>query len=186
MNRKMKNSTTVVNKILEHSGQFKKIWQNQGPFAYALTSNEYPPVLLEPEEWLFSNDLTALLKSLMKFEEKKMKCVKAPFNPRNKSILRPDRLSPWKINHFPEEWDGMPSDLFIPQGHLTMMLFESAGVDPEALDAGEVEGLFFKTLPAGLEAMGYLLLSPDTGSESAQIQSYLDEWEADDREAGLE
>lgn len=59
--------------ILPDSKAFKKFWIHNEPYRYALTSREYPPVLLADEEWIFSNDLTALLKELMQFDQNKMK-----------------------------------------------------------------------------------------------------------------
>ena len=84
-------------KILQNSIEFKQFWEEKGPFKYALTSREFPPVLLAPEEWIFSNDMAELLKALMQFKKRKMKVVRSAFNPENKNILRPEMLSPWKI-----------------------------------------------------------------------------------------
>ena len=83
--------------ILSNSKEFKLFWKNQGPFRFALTSREFPPVLLEPEEWIFSNHLEVLLKSLIQYDNRKMQIVPSPFNPGNKTILRPEELIPWKI-----------------------------------------------------------------------------------------
>lgn len=179
------NDRIVKRKILETSQEFKTFWRKDGPYAFALTSKEFPPVLLEPEEWLFSNDPVSLIKTLMQFDKKKMKFVHAPFNPKNKKILRPDKLSPWKINQFPEEWDAMSIDLFVPQGHLTLNVFNGIEENPEDLGAGKVEELFFKQLLSCLDQMGYLILSPQNKSKFTSINDYLDEWSADEKEAGL-
>ena len=34
----------------------------------------------------------------MQFDKRKTKIVKAAFNPKNKNILRPDKIIPWKIS----------------------------------------------------------------------------------------
>ncbi len=172
-------------KILASSSEFKQFWKEKGPFAHALTSMDFPPVLLDPEEWIFSNDVQALLKELMRFDERKMKVVKAPFNPQKKNILRPEKLSVWKINRFPEEWDGMACDLFVPPGHLTLDLFDLAGKDPENQDEKQVEYIFFHCLESCLDQMGYLLLSPRGESKHAAVNAYLAEWEKDDQDAGI-
>jgi hypothetical protein len=177
--------TPVIRVIIETSRQFKTFWKEKGPFKYALTSQDFPPVLLSPEEWLFSNDKSALLKELMQFDQKKMRVVHAPFNPKNKAILRPETLSAWKITHFPEPWDALMCDLFVPQGHLTLALFDRITALPEKMDAQSVERLFFDHLETCLEQMGYGWFSPNDQSRYADIRSYLDEWTADEHEAGL-
>ena len=175
----------ISRQILTDSSAFKAYWKGEGPFAYALTSSDYPPVLLEPEEWLFSNDLKVLLKELMQYEKRDMKMVRAPFNPKNRSILRPDRLSEWQIRHFPEEWNTFDCDLFIPQGHLTLDLFSRSGHDSSLMDAQQVADLFFQSLADCLHQLGYLLLAPGKGSKYAAVTRYLSEWEKDDAAAGL-
>lgn len=188
----------IERQILPHAKDFKRFWKERGPFKYALSSNEFPPILLEPEEWLFGNDIHLLLKELMQFDQKKMAFVQAPFNPNNKRILRPEGLSPWKINHFPEEWSRTVCDLFVPEGHLTCLVMDRAceleKADPSTLCLGgvfekkTVEKAFFELLEQGLETMGYLLLKPQgksTDASHAAIDTYLSEWEEDDREAGL-
>ncbi|MCG8641604.1 MAG: hypothetical protein MI862_17875 [Desulfobacterales bacterium] len=175
----------IRREILVTSREFKQFWKENGPFAYALTSNEFPPVLLAPDEWIFSNTRVAVLKELIRFDQRKMRAVRAPFNPENRSILRPDRLSSWKILHFPEEWAGFDCDLFVPQGHLTLDVFDGHGEDEAHMDAAAVENAFFNCLANRMDQLGYLLLAPAGQSKYASIQSYLSEWEADDREAGL-
>ncbi len=172
-------------KILASSTEFKQFWKEKGPFVHALSSLDFPPVLLDPEEWIFSNDVQALLKELMRFDERKMKVVKVPFNPNKTDILRPEKLSTWKINRFPEEWDGLVCDLFVPQGHLTLDLFDLANEDPENQDESTVEHIFFGCLESCLDQLGYLLLSPEGKSKYAAIHAYLAEWEKDDQDAGL-
>ncbi len=175
----------VFREILVSSIAFKKFWKEKGPFRYALTSNEFPPVLLEPEEWIFSDDLTQVLKSLMGFDHKKMKVVKAPFNPKSNKILRPEALSPWKIIPFPEEWNACVSDLFVPEGHLTQAVISALVSDGITPDSVSVEQAFFHGLEGEIEKMGYCLLKPQGASASAMIQEYLQEWEEDEADAGL-
>ena len=194
----------TFSEILPTSGEFKQFWKQQGPFKYALTSAEYPPILLEPEEWLFSNDLADLLKRLMKWNDRKMAIVEAPFNPRKQNVLKPDGLSPWKINHFPEEWERSVCDSFTPVGHLTCHVADIASALKKDLDDGsggesEIEGhsrfntidiadierAFFKSLEADVEKIGYIILKPEPllGEEDvAYIKDYLDEWQADEEE----
>lgn len=176
---------SIQRKSLATAKDFKAFWKEKGPFKYALTSQDFPPVLLEPEEWIFSNDIKGLLKTLMQFDKQKMKIVKAPFNPENKHILRPDQLSQWKINNFPEEWNSCRCDIFVPQGHLTRMVLERMKISEEAIDVKQVEDAFFQCLEARIELLGYLLLKPRGSSKYAAIKKYLSEWEEDDQEAGL-
>ncbi len=172
----------VVRKVLIHAADFKVFWQSTGPFRYALTSMEYPPVLLEPDEWVFSNDPVLLLKDLMQFNERKMAFVKAPFSPESKSSLKPETLLPWRINSFCEEWSSMGCDFFTPMGYLTRKLTEP----DESMGAAQVEELFFKKLEISMDSMGYKLLKPsDPKFKTASVHAYLKEWEQDDSDAGF-
>ncbi|MDD9301062.1 MAG: hypothetical protein HUK40_01465 [Desulfobacter sp.] len=176
---------TCIRKILPNLKDFKAFWKKEGPFKFALTANEYPPVLLEPEEWIFSNDKIALLKELMQFSKSKMAFVKAPFNPANKAILRPSKICEWKINHFPQEWNSMVCDAFVPEGHLTHAVMEELGAQGGKEDKAGVEAAFFARLEHQLETMGYLWLCPGENSKFAAVNAYLKEWEQDETEAGL-
>lgn len=175
----------VEKQILETSKDFKQFWKKKGPYRYALTCNEFPPVLLEPEQWLFSDDVVALLKALMQFDVRKMKFVKAPFNPDNKTILRPEMLSPWKINNFPEEWNICVSEYFIPEGHLTQAVMDQIRGAEGKNDAARIEQVFFQCLEQEIESFGYLLFRCDGVLKNEAIRTYLDEWEKDDQEAGF-
>jgi hypothetical protein len=195
---------SCVRQILPNVKDFKKFWKETGPFRYALTSNEFPPILLEPEEWIFGNDAHLLLKELMQFDRNKMAFVQSPFNPKNKNILRPEELSPWKINHFPEQWNVAVCQAFVPEGHLTSHVIEAAISlkdsgptdnlgDPvnnpnpvkHPIEKQDVETAFFNLLEKDLEKMGYLLLKPLGKSKVASTRDYLLEWEEDEQDAGL-
>lgn len=176
---------SIKREILHNSKAFKTFWEEKGPFKYALTGSDFPPVLLAPEEWIFSNDIVVLLKALMQFDQRKMKVVKAPFNSANKSILRPEKLSPWKINNFPEEWNACACDIFVPKGHLTRAVLEKIQVFEEDIDPKQVETVFFHCLETRIDQIGYLLFNPRGSSKYAAIKNYLAEWEKDDHEAGL-
>lgn len=174
----------VERKILPELKEFKTFWKKDGPFRFALTSREYPPVLLEPEEWLFSNDVGSLLKDLMGYDQKKMAVVHTPFNPKKKKVLRPDDLSEWKINNFPEEWQVSASSLFVPPGHLTRVVLSGLDKD-EPADIPSIEKAFFRCLETEIDALGYILFKPRNGSKWASLSKYLAEWEKDESEAGL-
>jgi hypothetical protein len=176
---------SIKREILPNSKQFKQFWKEKGPFKYALTSNEFPPVLLEPEEWIFSDDIQVILKELMQFDKLKMKIVRAPFNPENKSILRPENLSSWKINNFPEEWNAFICDIFVPQGYLTLEVVERIKISEEKIEPKLVETTFFQCLENCIDQLGYLLLKPQGSSKNAAITTYLSEWEEDEKDAGL-
>lgn len=179
------NKQGVVRLILAGSREFKEFWQGNGPFKFALTSRDYPPILLDEEEWLFSNDMVALLKELMQFDRQKMKFVKSPFNSANKAVLRPEDLSEWKIVHFPEKWHGLVSDCFVPEGHVTNAVLEKIGKTCDPATAAAVEQAFFVCLKKEIWQLGYLLFKPVKGAKRAAVQSYLKEWEQDERDAGL-
>lgn len=172
-------------RILQNSIEFKQFWKEKGPFKYALTSREFPPVLLEPEEWLFSNDMAELLKTLMQFKKRRMKVVKSAFNPDNKTILRPEMLSPWKIKNFPEEWNSTVCDLFVPEGHLTQTVTDTIESATEKIGAGDVETAFLNCLETRIDQLGYQLIKPLEASKNAAVKSYLSEWEKDEKEAGM-
>ena len=174
-----------VREILVNVSDFKKFWREKGPFRYALTAADYPPVLMEPEEWIFGNDLAMVLRSLMGFDREKMAFVRAPFNPENKAVLRPEGLSRWKISHFPEPWNTIPSDFFVPEGHLTVRVLEEAERLGSDEDADGIARAFFSLLSGHMEAMGYTLLLPRGKAKSAAIAAYLAEWEEDEADAGI-
>jgi len=173
----------IQREILLNSEEFKGFWKEKGPFKFALTSMDFPPVLLEPEEWIFSNDKIMLFKDLMQFDQKKMKIVQAAFNPENQKILRPDNLIAWKINNFPEEWNALICDVFVPEGHLTLAVMDRVSMNKTKADANTIETSFFQCLENSIEQMGYLLFKPEKGSKYAGIRKYLSEWEHDDKEA---
>ena len=175
----------VKREILPNFKDFKRFWKNKGPFKYALTSKDFPPVLLEPEEWIFSNDVNVLLKELMQFDKRKMKIVKAPFNPENRNILRPEMLSSWKINHFPEEWNVCVCDIFVPEGHLNRIVLDTIEKDDDKIDRKDVEGAFFYCLETHMDQLGYLYFKPRGASKCAEMKPYLAEWEEDEQDAGL-
>ena len=176
----------VLRQILPHAADFKQFWKQAGPFAFALTSAEFPPVLLAEEEWIFGHTARDVLKELMQFNQKNMAFVPADFNPDNQGILRPENLIPWKIRHFPEEWNHMSTDFFVPRGHLTQAVADQIkGASGQEEKAREVGSAFFFLLEKNLEAMGYVLLKPRAGSRYAAIRKYLAEWEQDDADAGL-
>jgi len=171
--------------ILPNSKDFKRFWEQVGPFEYALTSSDFPPVLLEEEEWIFSNNIKTLLKALMQFDKQKLKIVKSPFNTGNRSILRPDELSIWKINNFPEEWNACVCDLFVPEGHLTRIVLDEMEMPEEEITAQKVEDAFFQCLETRVEQLGYLLFKPRGTSKYAAVKKYLAEWEQDEQDAGV-
>ncbi|MCF8090991.1 MAG: hypothetical protein K9K40_00845 [Desulfotignum sp.] len=176
----------IFRQILPHASDFKRFWKEAGPFAFALTSAEFPPVLLEPEEWIFGHTARDVLKELMGFNRKKMAFLRTGFNPDNPDILRPDNLISWKISHFPREWNHMRSDFFIPDGHLTRVVTDSISAAPGLKDEKQqVTAAFFTLLENHLETMGYVLLKPRGSSKYAAIHKYLSEWEADESDAGL-
>jgi len=178
-------TTACVRKILPNVRDFKTFWSDQGPFRYALTSKDYPPVLLEPEEWIFGQDKQALLKELMQFSRMKMSFVPAPFNPDNKRILRPDNICAWKIVRFPEAWDAMTCDGFLPGGQLTRAVVDECTALDLPRDKPGIEQAFFSLLERQLDCMGYVWLTPRGKAKSAFVHEYLAEWHRDEEEAGL-
>ncbi|OGR36937.1 MAG: hypothetical protein A3J80_08655, partial [Desulfobacula sp. RIFOXYB2_FULL_45_6] len=126
-----------------------------------------------------------LIKSLMQFETRKIQIVHSPFNPANRSIIRPDILIPWRIDNFPEEWHVSVCDCFIPGGHLTRSIFEGLALPEEKPDGEFVEKAFIHCLENSMEQLGYLLFKPQGNSKYADIKDYLTEWEEDDQDAGL-
>lgn len=174
-----------IREILPTAEAFKTFWKARGPFAYALTSKEFPPVLLAPEEWIFGNDRVAVLKELMGFSKEKMAFVRAPFNPDNTAVLRPENLCAWKLRHFPEAWNGMVCDAFVPEGHLTRAVMDELVAMDEKEGSEGIASAFFSLLARQLDGMGYVLIGPGKKYKYAATRSYLEEWEADDADAGL-
>lgn len=185
----MNHDDKTIRKILPMLADFKKFWKKHGPFKYALTSSEFPPILLEPEEWIFSNSSIALLKALMQWDKRKMKIVRAPFNRKKKNVLKPEMLSPWKIINFPEEWGGAVCNCFTPMGHLTEHV--TSGIDEKQMQLiedenvaiGKMESLFFQCMENEIDKIGYDFLRPEPLQDSeggAFVRTYLDEWEKDE------
>lgn len=168
----------VQRKILSESRDFKLFWQKQGPFRYALTSREYPSILLAVDEWIFSDDLKLLLKDLMEWDERKMKLVPAPFNPRKKNVLKPLELTPWKILNFPSEWEMAVCSVFTPIGYLTDPVTQAS----KSNEAADIEQAFFDLLGGQITTIGYELLGPEPllSPDVAYVDEYLKEWEADE------
>jgi len=176
----------VIRKILPHAADFKRFWKDVGPFEFALTSAEYPPVLLAPEEWIFGHTARDVLEALMGGAPGKIKLVRSAFNPKNTRTLRPENLIPWKIQPFPEEWNHMRCDFFVPEGHLTRMVAQQAAGHKGAGDeARHLTAAVFDLLEKHLDAMGYVLLKPRGHGRYAAVHDYLSEWEADEAAAGL-
>ncbi|HKK89861.1 MAG TPA: hypothetical protein VJ936_00525 [Desulfobacteraceae bacterium] len=170
----------VVRKILPASADFREFWKERGPFRYALTSREFPPVLLEPEEWLFASDITALLKELMQWKTRKIKLVQAPFNKKKTDVLKPDMLVPWRINNFPEEWEPALCSSFTPKGYLTDAVLSMARSEKKE----DIEEAFFQSLAQDINGMGYCLFQPEPArnrGDHAFVDDYLKEWEEDER-----
>ena len=170
----------VIRQILPTTIDFKAFWKENGPFAYALTSREFPPVLLEPEEWLFSDDLTALLKELMQWQQNKCKLVQAPFKPGKKDVLKPGDLIPWRITNFPDAWESAVCASFTPRGYLTESVFLRSVSEKKE----DVEQAFFTSLAQDIGHIGYCLFkpAPDKGSgQTAYMNEYLREWEEDEQ-----
>ena len=169
---------SVQRKILSQSQDFKEFWQKKGPFRYALTSREYPPILLDLDEWIFSDDLKSLLKELMQWEQRKMKLVPAPFNPKKTNILKPDELTPWRILNFPQEWESAVCSAFTPVGYLTEEVRGIADSD----ELADVEQAFFDLISIQANFIGYVLMGPEPllSPDSAFVDDYLREWVEDE------
>ena len=173
----------VVRRVLPHVHDFKTVWKKEGPFPYALTSSVFPFVLLEEEEWIFSDDFVLLLKELMQWDRRKMKMIKAPVAQRTNEEIRFDRLSPWRIKNFPEEWADRVCDFFTPSGQIAQKVIPENGEDtPE-----KIETCFFDYLKKRVHDIGYILLEPAPGidPDAAYVQDYVKEWEDDEKDAGL-
>lgn len=176
----------VIRQILPHSADFKRFWKDRGPFEFALTSAEYPPVLLAPEEWIFGHTARDVIEELMGVSPGKTRIVRSDFNPENSRILRPDNLIPWKIQPFPKEWNHMPCDFFTPEGHLTQVVADRMNDTPFPGDeVQQVAAAVFNLLENHLTTMGYVLLKPLGNARFAAIHDYLSEWESDEADAGL-
>ncbi len=192
---------TCIRKILVHVTDFNKFWKQEGPFEFALTSSGFPPLLLEPEEWLFANDKIALIKGLMQFSQRKMafwprKLQKESQSRTNPSVsFTPEDMIPWRIAPFPEEWNSLECPAFLPQGYLTRDVLKQARilcqetncVESQILkDISLIERAFFEIVAAHLPQMGYEFLSHDKESGAASLGKYLREWEEDELDAQID
>ncbi len=196
---------TCIRKTLPHVKDFKEFWKQRGPFAFALTSSEFPPVLLAPEEWIFGNDKVGVLKELMQFAQRKMSLVRTDFQPASPGRLTPEDMIHWRIKPFPEPWNRMDCPAFLPQGYLTKAVLEEAldmagqnlETKPESAphtwqsrileDSELIEDAFFQLVSSSLVQMGYVLLSPgkNRDAHALPLGRYLQEWEEDEQDAGL-
>lgn len=164
----------IIRQILPSVKDFKVFWKKKGPFKYALTSAEFPPVLLEPEEWIFSDNVILLLKELMQWDLRKMEIVNAPFNKNKRNILKPETLIPWRIEHFPQEWESSVCDTFTPVGYLTEALFTESALqdkirdDPETSEADHATGAIQNSLKGVAEDTGKGV-EEDTGKVECSI-----------------
>ncbi|MBF0573186.1 MAG: hypothetical protein HQK69_05435 [Desulfamplus sp.] len=190
----------TIRRFLPFVKDFKAFWKKHGPFKYALTSAEFPPVLLEPEEWIFSDDIVSLLKELMRWEIKDMAIVEAPVTKNEKDSIKPESLIPWKIENFPQEWEWAVCDTFTPLGYLTDAIhmiakdsttsnklsdFNNLSSDNQKIlnRAQDIEYAFFQSLALNIDKIGYVLLKPDpllSNDDVAYINSYIKEWQEDE------
>ena len=168
----------IIREVLPRCEDFKTFWQKKGPFKYALTSREFPPILLESEEWLFGNNVAALFQELMEWHKRKMKMVFAPFSVKKKGGFRPENLAPWRINHFPQEWATAQCRAFTPVGHLTAHVESFAS--STKVDA--MTQAFFEVLKDEIQDIGYILLESDPHllPGFAYVDDYLKEWMEDE------
>ncbi len=194
---------SCIRKTLPHVKDFKTFWKQRGPFAFALTSSEFPPVLLEPEEWIFANDKVSIIKELMQFSQRKMSLVRTDFQGASSGTLTPEDMICWRIKPFPEPWNSMDCPAFLPQGYLTKAVLEhAAALAGQNLasehdhhtqqsrileDATLMEEAFFQLVSQSLFQMGYVLLSPgkNRDTDAQALGKYLQEWEEDEQDAGL-
>ncbi len=191
---------TCIRKVLVHITDFNKFWKQEGPFAFALTSAGFPPVLLEPEEWIFANDKILLIKELLQFSQRKMAFVPGKAKKDGASQAKPsgsftpEDMIPWRIAPFPEEWNSLECQAFLPQGYLTKAVLEQARIfcqEPDCpesqilKDAPLIEKAFFELVAGNLSQMGYEFLSHDRESGAASLGKYLREWEEDELDARI-
>ncbi len=186
---------TCIRKTLPHVKDFKAFWKQRGPFSFALTSSEFPPVLLSPEEWIFGNDKIRVLKELMQFTQRRMALVRTDFQPASSGTLTPEDMIHWRIKPFPEPWDSMDCPAFLPQGYLTKAVLE------KALDiAGQTPGKESGTEPGTdhhawesriledselIENAFFQLVGKERDAHALPLGKYLQEWEEDEQDAGL-
>lgn len=170
----------TARQILPTVKTFKEFWKSAGPFKYALTSAAFPDMQLEPEEWLFSDNSTALLKALMKWDENKMKIIRAPVSKKNKAPFMPEDISDWRIKNFPEKWMGFSCSSFTPAGYIP----QSVAIKADNETEGEIEAAFFNSLARSISQIGYILLEPLPGQSVAWTDDFLREWQEDEDEDG--
>ncbi|MFO7751987.1 MAG: hypothetical protein R6V41_02575 [Desulfobacteraceae bacterium] len=173
----------LIRRVLPHVYDFKTVWKKEGPFRYALTSSDFPFVLLEEEEWIFADDPVVLLKELMQWDRRKMKMVKAPVAEKTNQAIRFERLSRWRIKNFPEEWAPLINDMFTPSGQVAEKVVPADGMETQE----NMEKSFFDHLGQKIHEIGYILLEPVAAidPDAAHVEDYLKEWEEDERDAGL-
>ena len=107
------------------------------------------------------------MKELMQFSPKKMAFVSAPFNPDNKSILRPDDICAWKIVHFPEEWNTMVCEGFLPEGQLTRAVVDECNNLGLKEDKAGIEQAFFSLLERQLDCMRVCVVNSQRKSKNS-------------------
>ncbi|MBF0230196.1 MAG: hypothetical protein HQK63_11520 [Desulfamplus sp.] len=191
----------TIRRFLPFIKDFKAFWKKQGTFKYALTSAEFPPVLLEPEEWIFSDNIASLLKELMRWEIRDMAIVEAPFNKKAKDTIKPESLIPWKIQNFPQEWELAVCDTFTPLGYLTEAINtaikdiktsnnltsnilsdvsnsisykqETCNESQDSNISQEIEYAFFQSLASNIDKIGYVLLKPEPPLSNDNV-AYID------------
>ncbi|MCP3926789.1 MAG: hypothetical protein GY714_29870 [Desulfobacterales bacterium] len=163
---------TIKKEIIQTVAEFKKFWENYGPYKFALTSNKFPEEFLEDEQWIFANESSDIFKTLFDWDKNKMKIVKSPF----KKGAYPENIAPYKIANFPDELIDYNCSSFNYNGYVTKNVLEKSKSD----DPKDVEEGLFKELEETISDLGYDLLKPSHGSKDAYVQEFIKEWLEDE------
>lgn len=168
-------TSKVVRRTLPTVRAFKKFWQHEGPFKYALCSLAFPDPLLEPEEWLFGDNYQDLLKNLLQWDQRGMRLA-----PCSHATGDSSNSGGWHIRHLPAALRQWPCKAYTAEGCVSAHVVQAA---VEATPAA-IEKVFLRALRDALEQIGYQLLKPEMGLPHAYIETFLKEWQEDEAEDG--
>jgi hypothetical protein len=144
----------VIRCILTTPAAFLAFWKERGPFSYVLEQGAEGDTYMQADEWMFSNDLYALMKAYLGWDERHIRMARDKPPEEDKAA----GVSPsWIAENFPED-------------HEYPFWFHA----PQEATAEEAERIFLTELALGFDGAGGHLRSktsvcPAAGSCSSAI-----------------
>jgi hypothetical protein len=163
----------VMRRVLKTYDAFEAFCHEHGGFRYSLSGlydrNVYPDILLDDDEWLFSDDLIALTKELLQWDQRGVYVVWEEPSEDDYAIGGPDITGSWGAENFPEDAEEFGC-------YVMGQLFKEGRIAPSS-SPDEVAQIFLRACAADLDNFdGVLFLD----FEDKHTLQYLDDWRKED------